>query len=152
MVSNAEPGSSTLKVLKYKYKYFPLPKYIPSTFKMYLSTISSTFQLASNFFYPDNQTSFLNKNNLIHKQQTTSTVTLGTDVDEQLVLITPVTQLWSGNNIWYKSPKYLNVVENQSTFIMYLKGICTSQTSNYVFGAFTYLSYRFHTHMNNRRA
>ena len=27
-----------------------------------------------------------------------------------------------------------------------LKGICTSQTSKYVFGVFTYLSYRFHTH------
>ena len=33
-----------------------------------------------------------------------------------------------------------------------LKGIGTSQTSKYVFGVFTYLSYRFHTHMNNRRA
>ena len=33
-----------------------------------------------------------------------------------------------------------------------LKGICTSQTSKYVFGVFTYLSYRFHTHMNNRGA
>ena len=33
-----------------------------------------------------------------------------------------------------------------------LKGIGTSQTSKYVFGVFTYLSYRFHTHMNNRGA
>ena len=32
----------------------------------------------------------------------------------------------------------------------WLKGIGTSQTSKYVFGVFTYLSYRFHTHMNNR--
>ena len=46
-----------------------------STLKMYLGTIGSTFQLASNFFYPDNQTRFLNKNNLTRKQQTTSTVT-----------------------------------------------------------------------------
>ena len=30
-----------------------------------------------------------------------------------------------------------------------LKGIGTSQTSKYVFGVFTYLSYRLHTHMNN---
>ena len=34
----------------------------------------------------------------------------------------------------------------------YLKGIGTSQTSKYVFCVFTYLSYRFHTHMNNRGA
>ena len=34
----------------------------------------------------------------------------------------------------------------------FLKGIGTSQTSKYVFGVFTYLSYRFHTHMNNRSA
>ena len=34
----------------------------------------------------------------------------------------------------------------------HLKGIGTSQTSKYVFGVFTYLSYRFHTHMNNRGA
>ena len=34
-------------------------KYIPSTFKMYLSTIRSTFQLPSNFVYPENQTKFL---------------------------------------------------------------------------------------------
>ena len=37
----AEPGSSTLKVLKYKYKYFPPPEYLSTnTFnfgKMYLS-------------------------------------------------------------------------------------------------------------------
>ena len=33
-----------------------------------------------------------------------------------------------------------------------LKEIGTSQTSKYVFGVFTYLSYRFHTHMNNRGA
>ena len=35
-----------------------------------------------------------------------------------------------------------------------LKGIAigTSQTSKYVFGVFTYRSYRFHTHMNNRGA
>ena len=32
------------------------------------------------------------------------------------------------------------------------QAICTSQTSKYVFGVFTYLSYRFHTHMNNRGA
>ena len=49
---------------KYKCKWFPLPKYlstntfnlaqmyIPSTFKMYLSTISSTFELPGNFFTP----------------------------------------------------------------------------------------------------
>ena len=36
--------------------------------------------------------------------------------------------------------------------VLLLKGICTSQTSKYVFGVFTYLSYRFHTHMNNRGA
>ena len=28
----------------------------------------------------------------------------------------------------------------------------TSHTSKYVFGVFTYFSYRFHTHMNNRGA
>ena len=33
-----------------------------------------------------------------------------------------------------------------------LKGIGTSHTSKYVFGVFTYLSYRFHTQMNNRGA
>ena len=64
-----EPGRSTLNVLNYKYKYFPSRKYlststllfgeIPSTFKMYLSTIRSTFQLPSNFLYPENQTKFL---------------------------------------------------------------------------------------------
>ena len=47
----------------FKYKYTPfwgnVLKYIPSTFKMYLSTIRSTFQLASNFLYPENQTKFL---------------------------------------------------------------------------------------------
>ena len=77
IVLSAELGRSTLNVLNYKYKYFPpqkyfkykyIPfwgnvlKYIPSTFKMYLSTnttISSTFQLPSNFLYPDNQTKFL---------------------------------------------------------------------------------------------
>ena len=37
-------------------------------------------------------------------------------------------------------------------FLIYLKGIGTSQASKYVFGVFTYLSYRFHTHMNNRGA
>ena len=41
---------------------------------------------------------------------------------------------------------HTNVHENP------LKGIGTSQTSKYVFGVFTYLSYQFHTHMNNRRA
>ena len=38
------------------------------------------------------------------------------------------------------------------TIDSYLKGIGTSHTSKYVFGVFTYLSYRFHTHMNNRGA
>ena len=33
-----------------------------------------------------------------------------------------------------------------------LKGIGTRHTSKYVFGVFTYLSYRFHIHMNNRGA
>ena len=33
-----------------------------------------------------------------------------------------------------------------------LKGLGTSQTSKYVFGVFAYLSYRFHTNMNNRGA
>ena len=36
--------------------------------------------------------------------------------------------------------------------LSYLKGIGTSQTSKHVFGVFTYRSYRFHTHMNNRGA
>ena len=40
--------------------------------------------------------------------------------------------------------------KTHSTFL--LKGIGTSQTSKYVFGVFAYLSYRFHTHMNNRGA
>ena len=50
----AEPGSSTFKVLKYKYIQFwtNILKYIPSTLRMYLSTINSTFQLPSNFFTP----------------------------------------------------------------------------------------------------
>ena len=45
---------STAEVLKYKYIKFGINvlKYIPSTFKMYLSTISSTFQLPSNLFTP----------------------------------------------------------------------------------------------------
>ena len=40
-----------MKVLKYKYIHFwgNVLKYIPSTLKMYLSTIRSTFQLPSNF-------------------------------------------------------------------------------------------------------
>ena len=69
-----EPGKSTLNVLNYKYKYFPPQKYLStSTFlfrEMYLSTfrvlskctfstIRSTFQLPSNFVYPENQTKFL---------------------------------------------------------------------------------------------
>ena len=73
-VLRSEPGRSTLNVLYYKYKYFPsrkylststllfwgnVLKYIPSSFKMYLSTIRSTFQLPSNFLYPENQTKFL---------------------------------------------------------------------------------------------
>ena len=37
-------------------------------------------------------------------------------------------------------------------YLLLLKGIGTSQTSKYVFGVFAYLSYRFHTHMNNRGA
>ena len=42
---------STTKVLKYKYIPFwgNVLKYIPSTFKMYLSTIRSTFHLPGNF-------------------------------------------------------------------------------------------------------
>ena len=63
----SEPGRSTLNVLNYKYfppeKYLStstfwgnVVKYIPSTFKMYLITIMSTFQLPSNCLYPDNQT------------------------------------------------------------------------------------------------
>ena len=81
----AEPGTSTLNVLNYKYKYFPPRKYLStstflfgemysSTFlfgEMYSSTfrvlskctfkrtIGSTFQLSSNFLYPENQTKFL---------------------------------------------------------------------------------------------
>ena len=43
----AEPGSSTLKVLKYKYKYFPPPEYLSTSIfhfgKMYLRT-SKYFQ------------------------------------------------------------------------------------------------------------
>ena len=52
---------STMKVLKWKYIPFwgNVLKYIPSTLKMYLSTIRSTFQLPSNFLYPVNQTKFL---------------------------------------------------------------------------------------------
>ena len=42
VASWSEPGSSTLKVLKYKYKYFPLPKYLSTnplnSGQMYLST------------------------------------------------------------------------------------------------------------------
>ena len=41
---------------------------------------------------------------------------MGTDVDEQLALITPATQLCSRKNIWYKSPKYLNVLEKYLKF------------------------------------
>ena len=43
-------------------------------------------------------------------------------------------------------------VAGQASSNVALKGIGTSQTSKYVFGVFTYLSYRFHTHMNNRGA
>ena len=46
-LTDSKPGRSTLKVLKYKYKYFPPPKYLStSTFdlgEMY----SSTFRVLS---------------------------------------------------------------------------------------------------------
>ena len=57
-----------------------------------------------------------------------------------------------GHEIWFPRLKRQSVaiekVQRRATKL--LKGICTSQTSKYVFGVFTYLSYRFHTHMNNR--
>ena len=61
----------TMKVLKYKYIPFwgNVLKYIPSTLKMYLSTIRSTFQLPSNFCTLRIKESFWHKSNLISKQQ-----------------------------------------------------------------------------------
>ena len=57
---------------------------------------------------------------------------------------------WRSIKIYHLIMCVINAFISKSMFN--LKGICTSQTSKYVFGVFTYLSYRFHTHMNNRGA
>ena len=45
--SQPEPGSSTLKVLKYKYEYFPLPKYLSTNTFNFGQMYLSAFQVLS---------------------------------------------------------------------------------------------------------